>query len=250
MKRSFIDLLRKERVAEAAANVTSVLAGPGAMRMQLRWLLIACCVPFTAHAFENLNTVQTLVYDTAHLQNTDIDQQLSYHYTFTDTSVDETIKDKVVLAILKKRDNQRRDVSVEFLSEERRMHLPKFDNYRGNPVVIAMLEHLAQSMGRDTGGGALYFRNRIRDNLASDSVELTSGTADKSETPFAYEEYTEFTLTPFLGDPFLVERPEYVEATITMRFSEDVPGQIVSIKLISGPSTKPKITREIALGAD
>lgn len=221
-----------------------------------RWRLVIVVLyalvmmPAVVFAFEELNPVQSLVYDSAHLANTSASQVVGYHYSFRDGASDEMIEDEVRLVVKNKRDSERRDVSVEFLSDDRRIVLPNFDNYRGNPVVIAMLEHLAQTMGRDTGGGALYFRNRIRDSLASDSVKLVEGVKDESvESLYPYSDYSEFTLQPFVGDPFLIERPEYTQAKITMRFSDAVPGRLVFVKLLSGPPDNPKVTRELAVDA-
>jgi len=198
-------------------------------------------------AFDDANAVQTLVYDSSHLDNTELDQEVGYRYLFEDAAEQSAVEDEVRLLIRKVRDEQRRDVSVEFLTEERRLPLPNFDNYRGNPVIIAMLEHLAQTMGRETGGGALYFRNRIRDSLASDEVSIANGMADSEGTPYAYKAYSEFTLQPFKGDPFLAERVEYNEATITLRFSDEVPGKLVFVRLESGPMSAPQIRRELVL---
>jgi len=204
-------------------------------------------LPIAAVAFENLTPLQNLVYDTAHLENTNAEQVVAYDYVYTDNEATETVQDKVLLRILSEREEGRRDVSIDFLSEERRIHLPNFDNYRGNPVIIAMLEHLAQSMGRDTGGGALYFRNRIRDSLASKDIDIVEAVEDKGDTPYDYSDYRQFVLEPFVGDQYLADRPEYTQAHITFRFSDSVPGQLVSIKLVSGPADEPKLTRELML---
>ena len=201
-----------------------------------------------ASAFNDLTRLQNLVYDTPHLDNTRATDKVIYDYIYTHIDSEEPVHDNVTLTIHHERDEGRRDVTVDFLSGEHRLPLPAFDDYRGNPVIIAMLEHLAQSMGRDTGGGALYFRNRIRDSLAERDTHIRDGVEEKTDTPYAYKAYSEFVIKPFVGDPYLAERPEYTQAQITFRFSQSVPGQLVSIKLQSGPSDQPKITRELILG--
>lgn len=215
------------------------------LKITLRFLAAAVVLCSSSlFAFESLNDAQTLIYDTAHLQNTSATQTVNYEYIHTDTESGETITDKVRLSVLKEREADRRDVSIDFLSEERRMPLPNFDDYRANPVIIAMLEHLAQTMGRDTGGGVLYFRNRIRDGLAGEDIKIISAAAaPESDLPA----YKEFVIKPFVKDPYLAERPEYTEAQISLRFSEAVPGQLLSIKLVSGPEKEPLLVRELTL---
>ena len=54
---------------------------------------------------------------------------------------------------------------------------------------------------------------------------------------------TEFSFAPLHNDPFVLNRPELTESTITVTFSEDVPGHLVSIAYISGPERKPVSNR-------
>lgn len=198
-------------------------------------MLAACCLSATkASAFEELNEPQTLIYDTSHLEKTKAGNTIVYEYQYLNTASDESIQDKVVLSIVKEHENAQRDVSIKFLSDERKLPLPDFSNRRGNPVIIGMLEHLAQSIGRETGGGALYFRNRIRDKLAADDVEIIQ-TANKSE----------FSFSPFTNDPYVADRIALTESIITIAFSSDVPGQLLSIEHVSGPATNPEYTRKL-----
>jgi len=196
-------------------------------------------VAVSAFAFDELNLPQTLIYDTDHLTKTQEGSAIKYTYQLLRADED-PMQDEVSLSIVKERDENRRDVSVSFLSGETKMHLPDFDNYRGNPVIIGMLEHLAQSMGYDTGGGALYFRNRIRDQLASSDVEVNQ--IDKVSGNDKIR-VTEFSFAPLQDDPYVADRPELTESTITVSFSEDVPGHLVSIAYISGPEDKPATSR-------
>ena len=202
-------------------------------------LLIA---PISVSAFDELNEPQTLIYDTDHLGKTVEGSAITYSYELQREG-EESVVDKVTLSITKERQENRRDVSVKFLSGEYKLHLPDFDNYRGNPVIIGMLEHLAQSMGYDTGGGALYFRNRIRDQLAGNEVVIKKSEADGIAGAGEKIRLTEFSFAPLHNDPYVLDRPELTESTITVTFSEDVPGHLVSIAYISGPQNKPVSNR-------
>ena len=199
-------------------------------------------VPISAAAFDELNEPQTLIYDTDHLTKTVEGSAIKYNYKLQREG-EESLTDEVTLVIAKERDENRRDVSVNFLSGDHKLHLPDFDNYRGNPVIIGMLEHLAQSMGFDSGGGALYFRNRIRDQLASKEVVVSQRESDNVAGSGEKIRLTEFSFAPLHNDPYVRDKPELTESKITLTFSEDVPGHLVSIAYKSGPEKKPQSNR-------
>ncbi len=185
-------------------------------------------IPDSSHAFNDLTPAQKLIYDSSHLANTSAGQSLTYQYS--SKSGDTQSDDKITLSVNREHDDDKRDVVLNFLSGEHRMVFPDFNQFRGNPVIIAMMEHVAQSIGRDTGGGVLYFRNRIRDALAAEAVlvseeEMTwDGSSIKT---------TELVLSPFIRDSYLAERPEYRYAEIFIKLSEQVPGGVVGISFIS-----------------
>lgn len=181
-------------------------------------------------AFEDLKPAQKLIYDRSHLLNTQADQVLQYSFTLNGKEI-ESIDDTVTVNVKNKIDETRRDVSVEFLSGEQHMPLPDFDAYRGNPVIIAMLEHSAKLVGTESGGGTLYFRNRIRDRMADD-IEVQTGEADFDGSTIATES---ITFKPFVGDANLasmsLKQLENMVYTITL--SDDVLGGVVEIKIES-----------------
>jgi hypothetical protein len=197
----------------------------------------------TAHSFENLTSAQNLVYGTAHLSNTVAGQQINYRYS-SQVAMGDIIIDRVSLSIKETHKDNRRDVVLDFLSAERHMPLPDFDDFRGNPVIVAMLEHIAQSFGRETGGGALYFRNRIRDGLAKKSTQIEQITVGYSDTTIGA---TRVLFSPFAGDVYLVEKPEYTQANFTITLSEDVPGGVVGIAVKSSQNDITYFKREIVI---
>ncbi len=210
-------------------NLTSIF------RSVLYTATIATCLAVnSASAFEDLNEPQNLIYDTSHLGKTKAGNTVAYSYKHVDKSTDTNIQDQVLLSIKKEHDNAHRDLSIEFLSAERKMHLPDFNKRRGNPVIIGMLEHLAQSMGDESGGGTLYFRNRIRDKLADENLKVI-----KSDGKM------QFSFAPLENDPYVAENITLREAVITIAFNEDTPGQLLSIEYVSGPSKSPTATRTL-----
>jgi len=191
-------------------------------------LVSMLCVPVLALAFSELNEAQTWVYDTPHLANTTAGQNISYRYE-SRLGGQDPISDSVNLSITKDYADGRRDVSIEFLSAERRLPFPDFEAFKGNPVVIATLEHIAQNLSVQSGGGVVYFRNRIRDGLAG-VVEISPGSSKHDNTDIAT---TTLTFKPFQDDPRVGQQPEYSNATFSVTFSEAVPGNLVAVSVES-----------------
>lgn len=221
--------LANNRGSITACRMLRVVVAP----IFVLWLAIG-----TTFAFTKLNVPQTLIYDTSHLAKTVAGSVIAYSYNAIDTTNDAPIDDQVLLTVHQAHEEDRRDVSVDFLSGELRIPLPDFDKYRGNPVVIVMLEHLAQTLGRETEGGVLYFRNRIRDALADENLEVLSN--DDADSPVK-----EFSITPLKNDPFVAGKPRLTQSVITLTFNDEIPGLLQSVVYRSGPSDKPELIRTL-----
>lgn len=206
--------------------------------------LITLGLSLTANtqAFDKLTEAQSWIYDHNHLSNTQEGQVVEYRYTGADDKQPVT-EDVATLAIDTRVDEERRHVKVEFLSGDNRLSLPPFENFRGNPIIIAMLEHVAQSLGSKTGGGVLYFRNRIRDALASEAVKL-----DNATSAFQDEQVATTTLTfqPFVDDAYLQSDPMLREAEFTIQLSDEVPAGVLSIG-VKATSDDQRFERQLAL---
>lgn len=200
-------------------------------------------VHLPAFAFETLTSAQKLIYDTAHLANTVAGQQINYRYRsrLGDGGI---VSDRVLLTIKKSHADNKRDVVLDFLSAERHMNLPDFSGYRGNPVIIAMLEHIAQGLGQDTGGGVLYFRNRIRDALARSDNRIEQITVKIGERDV---DATRLHFSPFVGDKNLASSPVFTGAEFSIVFSDAAPGGVVAVGVKSSQNTPPAFEREIAI---
>ncbi len=190
-------------------------------------LFFSVCAIQTSNAFEGLNEAQSWIYDRSHLSNTTAGQTLNYSYEGED-AVSDSINDKASLSIVAKRDDETRDVTISFLTGERHLPLPPFSGYRGNPVIIAMLEHIAQTMSSQSGGGALYFRNRIRDSLAGSDVALEAHTMK-----YADKEYsgTRLTFYPFLNDEYLGTDNVLRQSRFSIELSDEIPGGVFSVQV-------------------
>lgn len=184
----------------------------------------------TASAFDELKPAQKLVYEKSHLANTNANQKLHYSFDISGTAV-EPVTDKVTVNVGKEVDAERRDVAMDFLSEDRQITFPDFEAYRGNPVIIATLEYSAQLVGRESGGGTLYFRNRIRDAMAQD--------LEVKETKFELNDETfnsdSISFEPFKKDANLapMSLPQFERLVYTITISDDIVGGVVQISMQS-----------------
>jgi len=207
--------------------------------------ILACliAIPGIAQSFENLTPAQSLVYGTAHLSNTVAGQEINYRYK-SRTAAGDVVDDRAILSIVNSHDEDKRDVALNFLTGEQHLPLPDFTDFRGNPVIIAMLEHIAQRFGRETGGGVLYFRNRIRDALANKNNRI-------EPVEIAYHDNTiealRLVFSPFTGDVYLAERPEYTSAVFSITVSDGVPGGVVSVAVLSRHDDIFYFEREIVI---
>ncbi|ASJ70218.1 hypothetical protein [Granulosicoccus antarcticus] len=188
-------------------------------------LLIMCALP--SHAFEELTDVQTLIYDTGHLSNTIEGDVIKYHYKAINPGED-NIVDTASLNIIKALPEGRRDVELNFLTDSRNLPLPPFSGYRGNPVVIAMLEHVAQSMATATGGGTLYFRNRIRDALANKELAVESGKDQYDQKEIVT---SNVSFSPFIDDTYLEASSIFRHALFSFKFSDSAPAGVLRISV-------------------
>lgn len=205
-------------------------------------LLITITTSNTSTAFEDLTEAQSWIYDRNHLSNTSQGQIVEYHFVSSNNLNDE-LQDTAKLTIQAEPDEDRRDVTLDFLTDDRRLSLPDFKGFRGNPVVIAMLEKVAQDMGEETGGGVLYFRNRIRDALASDAVILHTENSDFNSESV---ETTKLTFYPFKNDNYLVSTPLLKETAFEISLSDAVPGSVLAIHVLA-ESSDQRFLRQLKL---
>ena len=203
-------------------------------------LLMLCTLP--VHAFEQLTAAQALIYETGHLANTLEGDVIEYHYEAADTDVEDTT-DVAFLTITKSFPDGRRDVELNFLTDSRHLPLPAFPGYRGNPVIIAMFEHAAQTMSAATGGGTLYFRNRIRDALADQSVTVEAGKAQYADQEI---ETSSISFSPFTNDSYLEPSSVFRNSLFTVQFSDKVPAGVVDIT-VTAHSGEQQFSRVLSL---
>ena len=223
--------------------------GPSAALPHALRRVLACALLLgaaSAHAFEGaeLNPAQVLIYETSHLAGTDAGDELRYAWTQTG-GVGGALEDRATLTVDAAREDGRRDVTLDFLTGERRLELPPFEGWRGNPVLMATLERFAQDFAIAGGGGALYFRNRMRDALA-DAPSAEPATLDWNGGTVAG---TRIEFAPFANDPYVGSRPGFAGTTVRLELSDAVPGGVVSAAVESPGNDEGPYRRELRLDA-
>jgi len=171
-----------------------------------------------------LNKAQLLIFKGDHLRR--ISQGQTVIYDFKRRSAGEPDKiDEVRMTVTRVRDDDLRDLSIEFLSGEDRLAFPPAQGYRGNPVAIQFLERDIRDMSRKTGGSIGYFRNRIRKAFNDPQIENTP--VDIGDTKL---EAVEIRVAPFKQDSNLAQHDGYTGKEYLFAFSEQVPGGLLSIR--------------------
>ena len=193
-----------------------------------------------------LSPAQKLVYETPHLAGTEPGDELGYAYSSAGDAGGgpaPAATDRATLTVAAAHEDGRRDVRLDFLSGERRLELPSFDGWRANPVLLAAFERFAQDFASAGGGGALYFRNRMRDALVAgattEAVELVFDGAPVAAT--------RIELRPFENDPYVGARPGFADAVVRLELSDEVPGGVLSAAVVSGSAPGAPPRRELRL---
>lgn len=190
-------------------------------------ILIAALAPGLASAEEpppELNQAQLLVFKGDHLRQ--IPRGRTVVYDFRRHATGEPDKaDEVRMTVTKVRDDDLRDLSVEFLTGDDRLAFPPARGYRGNPIAIQFLERDIRDMSRNTGGSTAYFRNRIRKAFSDPQIERMRVSVGDAEI-----DAVEIRVSPFTQDPNLARNEGYAGKQYLFAYSEQVPGGLLSIR--------------------
>ncbi|HTZ78427.1 MAG TPA: hypothetical protein VMC10_10980 [Stellaceae bacterium] len=175
----------------------------------------------------SLSPAQIALFESDHLKGIEHPERLEYRYrreSTTTGSPDAAFSDRVDLDV-RPREDGKKDVWVDFLSGNRHQPFPPLMGFRGNPVLMFFLEHDVDEMNRETGGAAVYFRNRIRQAFV-DRAQMKQVEIPHDGTEVAA---TEITLTPFKDDPNLAPFPGVADKRYRFLISDAIPGSIYEI---------------------
>ena len=177
-----------------------------------------------------LSEAEDLLWKADHLQ--DIGSALTLNYLFRkDGTMEESFTDDVVLKITELHEDGTKSAELQFLSGSRQAPVQprNVQRIRGNPVIGMYMQGDIYEMGRLTGGNWRYFQRRLKLALAE--------TAKVVDVRVKYEgkevDAKKVTIYPYDNDP-KKERypPGFSEKAYEFTFSDEIPGQLYSIRTI------------------
>ncbi len=185
---------------------------------------------------DDYSPAQRAIFNTPHLANITQPVTLRYSYQHQGT-LEQAFNDVVDVIITKVMPDGGRDVSFNFLSDKHHQDFPVIEGFHSNPVIMMFLEHDVAGLSSQTGGSALYFRNRIREAF------VDRATAEETTVLFGGKEVpaTHVTLQPFLQDPMRERFEKFAEKSYEFYLAPDVPGGVYSIRVLTpgGSPDKP-----------
>lgn len=171
-----------------------------------------------------LSPAQIALFESNHLSA--IDHPVTLDYVFRhDVEGPQGFTDKVEIDVNEVRPDGKKDISVNFLTGDRRTYFPPVTGFQGNPLLMYFLEFDVINLGRETGGAPVFFRNRIREAFV-DGAEMhpIKITVDGHEA-----DATEIAIHPFAK----LTRPEvarFVDKAYYFVLSNAVPGTLYQIR--------------------
>jgi hypothetical protein len=188
------------------------------------FLLVALLPPSICAADERpLSTAQIALFESDHLAAIEHSATLDYILRHEGS---EPYQDTVALVVCEVHSDGSKDVSVEFLSGDRRMEFAPVTRFHGNPLIMYFLEWDVRRMHEATGGAALYFRNRIREAFV-DQAELADASITLDGRP---ERATAITVRPYRRDPGIERYAAYRDKSYRFVLADAVPGEVYEIE--------------------
>ncbi len=170
-----------------------------------------------------LSPAQVELFETPHLHNVKQGETLDYAFVREGPN---PFTDRVTMHVNQVNPDGTKDLSFDFLGGDRHMAYPELDNFRGNPLVMLVLERDVREMKQTLGVSAAYFRNRIRQALMDRAtVSDTQVTLDGKTMPAKL-----VTVQPFTDDSRLGRLPTVQKKTYAFVLSEDVPGMLAKVR--------------------
>jgi len=181
-----------------------------------------------------LSMAQIALFETPHLQNVDHAETLDYQFVREGPG---GFTDRLVMHVLQVHPNRTKQLSFDFLTGGRRVAYPEIDNFRGNPLLLLVLERDAQEMKATLGLSATYFRNHIREAFVDHAVVETTQFALAGRPVPARS----VTVRPFADDTRLEHFPTVQGKTYTFVLSDSVPGGLAELRIEMPPDMAMKI---------
>ncbi len=205
--------------------------------------MVACATPASADEAapvdppedqRPLSPAQVALFETPHLQNVSQIETLDYKIVRDGPG---GFTDKVALHVRGLRPDGAKDLSFDFLTGERRVAYPELDNFRGNPLLMLVLERDVLEMKATLGVSATYFRNEIRQSFV-DRATIVDGefVLDGKAIPVKL-----LSVHPFEHDSRLERLPSVQSKSYLFALSDQVPGTIAEIRIEMPANDQQKI---------
>ena len=181
-----------------------------------------------------LSMAQIALFETPHLQNVGHAETLDYQFSREGPG---GFTDRLAMHVLQVHPDRSKQLSFDFLTGARRVPYPEIDNFRGNPLLLLVLERDAQEMKATLGLSAAYFRNHIREAFVDcATVAVTEFSLDGKPVPAR-----SVTVRPFADDTRLEHFPTVQGKTYTFVLSDSVPGSLAEMRIEMPPDVALKI---------
>lgn len=171
-----------------------------------------------------LSPAQRILFETPHLSNVDHPELLTYAYHRVGP---DAFSDTIGVRITEINADGTKDLAFDYLTGEHHVLFPAMDNFRGNPLLMLVLERDVAMMKTALGMSEAYFRNRIRQSFL-DAATLTDTTIslDGAAAPART-----IVITPFSHEERLERIPSLQSKTYSFTLVDAVPGMIASIRI-------------------
>jgi hypothetical protein len=191
-----------------------------------------------------------LLFGTDHLESITEPLQLVYDFKKSGT-LGKTFDDEIVITIKKVLSSGRKNISFRFLTGKNKIRFPSANGVNTNFVFQAFLENDVREMKHQTGGSALFFRNRIRHALAGNS-QVVSTTFDFDGKTYEGKKiivkpFSKKSIALFSGSEDMYSRfSKYGERTYVFVMSDQIPGSFFQISTVTpGDDENEPLTSEV-----
>ena len=171
-----------------------------------------------------LSPAQIALFETPHLQNIREGATLDYQVVREGPS---GFTDKVAMHVRRVHPDGTKDLSFDFLTGPRRVAYPEIGQFRGNPLLMLVLERDVQEMKQTLGLSATYFRNRVREAFVEHATLVDGEFALDGKTMPARL----LTVRPFADETRLERLPSVQQKTYVFVLADGVPGMIAEMRI-------------------
>ncbi|MBL6935194.1 MAG: hypothetical protein ISR48_07260 [Alphaproteobacteria bacterium] len=185
----------------------------------------------------DISGANKLLFGTNHFESITEPVQLVYGFKKSGT-LGKGFDDEITINIKKVLPSGRKNVSFRFLSGRNKIRFPSANGINLNFIFQAFLENDVRQMQRQTGGNALFFRNRVRHALAGNSQVVDTTFEFDGKTyegkniivkPFSKE-----SVAIVKGSEKLYSRfSKYADKTYIFTMSHQIPGGFFQISAIT-----------------